>query len=320
MPLQSRRSPNRADDRLLPRLTVRQLSYVTVVAQHETIAGAADALGIAAAAISAAVAQVEAVAGVRLFERRHARGMVLTDAGRELVVEARSLLAALRELETAHRRDRPLAGRLQVGCILSVAPHLLPPVLREFRKHHPELELRCRDGDQEALLRDLENGTLDAALVFDFDLPSFVRGISLRTLPLQVVLPHAHELARRKRLSLSALAAEPMVLLDLPHSRDYFLAAFAEHGIAPRIVHRVHSPDLARGLVAQGLGYALLNFCPPIALPGQPPVISVPLAAPVRGTSLVFARPYRARASRSLDALLAVVAEHAAALEIGTGR
>ena len=111
MPPQPRRSPADTDDRLLPRLTVRQLTYVTSVAQHETIAGAAAALGIAAAAISAAVAQVEATAGVQLFERRHARGMVLTVAGRELVAEARSLLAALRELETAHRRDRPLAGR-----------------------------------------------------------------------------------------------------------------------------------------------------------------------------------------------------------------
>jgi DNA-binding transcriptional LysR family regulator len=304
----------------LPRLTVRQLSYVTAVAQHETISAAAAALGIAAAAISAAVAQVEAVAGVRLFERRHARGMVLTAAGRELVAEARSVLAALRELETAHRRDRPLAGRLHIGCILSVAPHLLPPVLRAFNEHHPELELRCREGDQEALLRDLEDGRLDAALLFDFDIPSTVRGVALRTLPLQAVLPRDHALARSARPALPALAAEPLVLLDLPHSRDYFLAAFAEYGITPRIAHRVRSPELARGLVAQGLGYALLNFCPPIALPGQPPVVSLPLAAPLRGTSLIFARPYRARASRSLDALLAVATDHAAALAIATGR
>jgi DNA-binding transcriptional LysR family regulator len=320
MPPQPRRSPADTDDRLLPRLTVRQLTYVTSVAQHETIAGAAAALGIAAAAISAAVAQVEATAGVQLFERRHARGMVLTVAGRELVAEARSLLAALRELETAHRRDRPLAGRLHIGCILSVAPYLMPPVLRAFDERHPELELRCREGDQEALLRDLETGRLDAALLFDFDMPSTVRGVPLRALPLQVVLPHDHGLARGAPPTLPALAAEPLVLLDLPHSRDYFLAAFAEHGIAPRIVHRVQSPDLVRGLVAQGLGYALLNFCPPVVLPGQPPVVSIPLASPVRSTSLVFARPYRARTSRRLDALLAVAAEHAAALAIATGR
>lgn len=302
-----------------PRLTGRQLAYLVAVAQHESVAGAAAALGIAPASVSAAIAEVERVTGAQLFVRRHARGMVMTAAGRAMVAEARVLLAAMRELETAHRPDRFLAGRLDLGCIVTLAPHLLPPLLRDLRALHPELTVHGREGDQEALLDGLQSGRLDAALMFDFDIPSSVRGVPLRAFPLQAVLPAGHPLADSPAPDLRLLAAEPFILLDLPRSRDYLLSAFAELGLAPRIGHRVASPEMARGLVAQGFGYSLLNFCPPVRLPGQPPVVSRALAGGVRGARLVFARLHRARTPRSVEALLQVATRIAAGLAIATG-
>ena len=97
-----------------------------------------------------------------------------------------------------------------------------------------------------------------------------------------VVLAVDHPLARRKTVRLSALADQPMVLLDLPHSRDYFARLFAAAGVQPDIAHRTHSAELARAVVARGVGYTVLNMGPPggLSLEGRPYAV-VPLDVPL---------------------------------------
>ena len=63
-------------------------------------------------------------------------------------------------------------------------------------------------------------------------------------------------------MSLRELADEPFILLDLPHSRDYFFGLFRAVGLEPRIVFRSRSQELIRGLVAHGHGFAIQNAIP----------------------------------------------------------
>jgi DNA-binding transcriptional LysR family regulator len=77
-----------------------------------------------------------------------------------------------------------------------------------------------------------------------------------------VALPPEHRLAKRKSIRLADLADEPMVLLDLPDSRDYFEAMLAKAGVTPNIRYRSASYETVRGLVARGHGFSILNQLP----------------------------------------------------------
>lgn len=80
--------------------------------------------------------------------------------------------------------------------------------------------------------------------------------------PPYVVLPPGHRLAAQSKVRLRELADEPMVLLDLPHSRDYFRDLLASAGAPPRIAYRSSSVEAVRGMVARGLGFSVLNQRP----------------------------------------------------------
>jgi DNA-binding transcriptional LysR family regulator len=300
----------------LPKLTLRQLSYFLAAANHQSVRKAAQALHVSAPSVSTAIAQIETTIETQLFVRRHARGLVLTDAGRDLAVSARNILTYARQIETAGHGAATYSGRLNIGCLLTVAPFLIPPLLRTFAVSYPRTQVRWREGNHEALVEGLEMGVLDLAILYDFDIPRSIHCTPLRTMPPQLVLHARHELARRAAVSLFDVVDEPLVLLDLPKSRDYFLSLFGELGLTPRIAHRTSSFEMLRCLVANGLGYSLLNFCPPLSFPHQGAIVSRPLIEGSRQAQLVLARLHRYHAPAIIEDLTRRVRELAAELPV----
>src|SRR5260221_14770774 len=109
------------------RYTLKQLGYFLAAGEHGSITGAAQAINVSQASISAALSHLEAVLGVQLFLRRHAQGLSLTPAGRDLLREARRLLAQAGELQRhARALGGAAAGTLEIGGLLRLAPALLP--------------------------------------------------------------------------------------------------------------------------------------------------------------------------------------------------
>jgi DNA-binding transcriptional LysR family regulator len=301
----------------IPKRTLRQLSYFLAAANHQSISKAAHALNVSAPSVSMAITRIEATIESQLFVRRHARGLVLTEAGRDLAVSARNMLLCAREIETAgHGTAATYSGRLNIGCLLTVAPFLIPPLLSAFAASYPRLQLRWREGNHESLVDGLEMGVLDIAILYDFDIPSSLHCTPLRTMPLQLVVHADHRLARRATLSLFDLVDEPMILLDLPKSRDYFLSIFGDIGMTPKIAHRTSSFEMLRSLVANGLGYSLLNFCPPLNLPHHGAIVSRPLIEVSKRAQLVLARLHRYRAPAIIDELTRRARDLAAALPV----
>jgi DNA-binding transcriptional LysR family regulator len=300
----------------LPKLTLRQLSYFLAAANHQSIRKAAQELHVSAPSVSLAIAQIETTIETQLFVRRHARGLVLTDAGRDLAVSARNMLTYAREIESAGRGAATDPGRLNIGCLLTVAPFLIPPLLRGIAASYPRTQLRWREGNHESLVEGLEMGALDVAILYDFDIPRSIHCTSLRVMPLQIVLHAGHALARRARVSLFDVVEEPLILLDLPKSRDYFLSVFGELGLTPKIAHRTTSFEMLRCLVANGLGYSLLNFCPPLNFPHPSAIVSRPLTGSSKQAQLVLARLHRLRAPAIIEDLTRHVRELAAELPV----
>jgi DNA-binding transcriptional LysR family regulator len=301
----------------IPQLTLRQLSYFLAAANHQSIRKAAQALNVSSPSVSMAITRIEDTIEAQLFVRRHARGLVLTEAGRDLAVSARNMLLCAREIETAgHGTAATYSGRLNIGCLVTVAPFLIPPLLGTFAAAYPRLQIRWREGNHESLVDGLEVGVLDIAILYDFDIPSSLHCTPLRAMPLQVVLHADHRLARRATLSLLDLVDEPLILLDLPKSRDYFLSIFGDLGVTPRIAHRTTSFEMLRSLVANGLGYSLLNFCPPLDFPHHGAIVSRPLAEVSKRAQLVLARLHRYRAPAIIDEFTRRAKDLSAALPV----
>ena len=246
-----------------PDVTLTQLRYFVKAATYSSMTKAADELHIAQSAVSAAISQLEQQIGTQLFIRHRARGLALTAAGEEMLRDTRALLAHLDEvLDGASGHVDQVRGTVRLACFLTLAPFVLPRLLSDLGEQHPDLEVEVIETSADEVRTVLRNGTAELALTYDLGL-----GAGLATEPLgvaapYVVLPSDHRLAKRKSIRLADLADEPMVLLDLPDSRDYFEELLTTAGVTPEIRYRSASYETVRGLVARGHGFSILNQMP----------------------------------------------------------
>ena len=241
--------------------TLRQLGYFVVTAEVLSFTAASKVLHISQPSISTALAELESSFGVQLFVRHHAAGLSLTQAGRDLLGLARSLLKNAEELQTAAREmNSGLSGVITLGCLASLAPPVLPAIVASFIAEHANIEFDTREVGQEELLRGLRDGSLDLALTYNLALVDEIDFTPLVELPPYVILPKLHKLAQAKSVALASLLDEPYVMLDLPYSREYFASLFDTVGRRPVPAFHSSQPEVVRGMVANGLGYSILNF------------------------------------------------------------
>lgn len=240
--------------------TFKHLRYFVAAAETKSVTRAAERVNVSQPSVSAALTHLEAVFGVQLFIRHHAQGLSPTPAGQRLVGEVKQLL---KQAETLHHYGTELAdsltGNVEVGCFLTLAPIIMPGLIRKFGESYPGIQIHCQEADHEVLLDSLRNGKIEVALTYDLQLEDGFHFEAVATLPPYAIVSPNHPLAARKSVALKELCGEPMVLLDLPHSRDYFRSIFLSQGIEPKIVHKSASPDTVRGMVANGFGFSLLN-------------------------------------------------------------
>jgi len=245
------------------RFTLRQLEYLVAVGDAGSIALAAEKVNVSSPSISTAITHLEQEFGLQLFVRRHAQGLSLTSAGRQVYDHAREVLAQAGQLnDLAGSITQTVQGRLHVGCLITFAQVILPQLRRSFVDLHPQVEFHQSEGDQTDLFEGLRKARLDAALGYDLDIPADLRFVPLVSLTPYAVLGESHPLAGHDMVTPEDLAAHPMVLLDLPLSANYFLSCFHAAGLKPRIVERTRDMGVMQSLVGQGLGYSIANIRP----------------------------------------------------------
>jgi DNA-binding transcriptional LysR family regulator len=285
-------------------LSIRALRYFVATAETGSVTRAARQLGVSQPSISAAIAQIEDDFRVQLFIRHHAKGLSLTPAGERVLVEARGLLAHAREFQaSAGALGEGLRGEIAIGCFLTLAPFVMPGLLQGFEKLHPEIAVRSEEWNQEEILAGLRSGRIEMALTYAYATSGEFATEVMAELPPRAILPVDHPFAKKRAVSLRDLADEPMVLLDLPHSREYFLSLFRAYNLEPRIVHRTRSYDMVRGLVGRHRGYGILNAIPrmPYTYDGTR-VAAVPILEDLPRTLVVSLRLKRAVVRRAVAA------------------
>lgn len=208
----------------MTKITLKHLRYFDALARHRHFGRAAEASSISQPALSLQVKELEDILGAPLVERG-ARQISLTALGEDFALRARDVLRAVDELGSLARASTgPLSGRLRLGVIPTVAPYLLPQVMRELSGRFPDLDLRPREAVTPKLLRDLHEGRLDLAMLA---LPVSEASLVEHVLFDEEFLLVRHETAAPLPIPpLVDLPAAPLLLLEEGHCfRDQAIAA-----------------------------------------------------------------------------------------------
>ncbi|GIT85258.1 MULTISPECIES: hydrogen peroxide-inducible genes activator [Roseobacter] len=146
-------------------LTLKQLRYFDALARHKHFGRAADSCAITQPALSLQIKELEALVGAPLVERA-TREIRLTALGSDFITRTRKILLSIDELdELARAAQGPLAGRLRLGVIPTVAPYLLPAIMTSFAERFADLDVELRESVTQALIQDLLEARLDLAIV-----------------------------------------------------------------------------------------------------------------------------------------------------------
>ncbi|MGB0659853.1 MAG: LysR family transcriptional regulator [Mangrovicoccus sp.] len=245
------------------RYTLRQIEYFIATAELGSITLASERINISQPSISTAISQLETELGAQLFLRRHAQGLSLTPVGRELLAEAKQLIDQAQGLyQTASEATDTVRGTLAVGCLVTLAPMVLPEITHSFSTVYSGVRVQPDVADQGTLLHKLERAELDIALSYDLEVPDEFEFVPLAELPPHVVVGETDPLAAQKAVTLEELVEENLILLDLPLSREYFMGIFARAGLTPRVSARLQQQDVIRTMVANRFGYTIANIRP----------------------------------------------------------
>jgi DNA-binding transcriptional LysR family regulator len=291
----------------MTRFTLRQLSYFIAVAESGSIVLASRRASISESAISTAISQLEQEFDVQLFLRHHAQGLSLTPAGRALLREAKELVQQAQGMYAAASEfNHQLRGQLAVGCFVTLAPIVLPELAHGFMRAFPATQILPREDHQLGLLEGLRRAQIDIAITYDLQLSEDIAFEPLVELPPHALFGDEHPLARRSVVRLRELAELPMILLDLPVSREYFHGLFQQERLEPNIVWRSHNHDVVRSMVANGYGYTLANVRPraDVALDGRR-IHRVRLAGDLQAMRMGIATLRQLRKNRLVEAFQA---------------
>jgi DNA-binding transcriptional LysR family regulator len=244
-------------------MELRHLRYFVAVAEELHFTRAAERLHIAQPPLSQQIRALETELGVQLFERTR-RSVALTDAGHALLIRAREVLSVAQALpQELQRVARGEVGQLRIG-FSSTLPltKLLRDVVADHRRSLPGVALNLREMHSQLQFDSLRRGELDVGLVrYNERAPEGIRLEVLRRDPLRLVVPSSHRFARRKSVAIAECRNEAFI--GFPGDAGTGTAPLlkrlcAEAGFEPNIAQEAREATTQIGLVAAGLGIAVL--------------------------------------------------------------
>ncbi|HEY4860091.1 MAG TPA: LysR substrate-binding domain-containing protein [Xanthobacteraceae bacterium] len=241
----------------MSQMTVRQLRYFDALAHHSHFGRAATACAISQPALSMQIKELEETLGAVLMERG-ARQVRLTKFGEEAALRVRDILLLVDELGEFARasRDR-LSGRLRIGMIPTIAPYLLPILMENLTRAHPEVDIYVREALTSKLIQELAEGRLDTAIVaLPISEPSFTE-VALFAENFLLVRPR--EDTGKPVPSSKMLREMRLLLLEEGHCfRDQALSFCNMKSSLPRDMLDASSLSTLVQMVSAGMGVTLI--------------------------------------------------------------
>ena len=240
-------------------MELHQLRYFVAVADLGSFTKAAQRCDVAQPSLSQQIIKLEKELRHPLFERL-GRTIRLTDAGRALYDHAVGVLTGVDEI-----RDRvtaatdPNRGAIAIGAIPTIAPYLLPPLMKSFAKRFPNAALTLNENLTDGVIRACLAGEVDVGVIASPVASELLHSEPLFTEPLLLAMPPNHPLVKKRKVMLEDLAEEPFVLMSELHCLGGQIVGFCrQQGYSP--VVRCQGVQLLtiQELVAQGHGVSLI--------------------------------------------------------------
>ncbi|NBI28407.1 LysR family transcriptional regulator [Chengkuizengella marina] len=241
-------------------MELRQLIYFVKVANKQHVTKAAEELHVAQSAVSRQIHQLEEELGVKLFIPK-GRNLQLTPVGRLFLRRMESIISQFdKAVEEVHEFMDPELGEIRLGFPHSLGVDFVPLLVSKFKRDHPNVKFRFKQGKYNTLLKSLKTGDIDLALISPFpEDDEYVTGEVLLTEELFAILPPDHVLSNEKEIRLGQLKDESFVLFNEEYSlRTIVWDACENAGFTPNIGFEGEETDTIRGLVAAGMGVSLL--------------------------------------------------------------
>jgi LysR family hydrogen peroxide-inducible transcriptional activator len=246
-------------------MTLTELKYIVAVAREKHFGRAADACFVSQPTLSVAIKKLEEELEVKIFER-NANEVSVTPLGEEIVRQSQSVLEQAAQIkEIAKRGKDPLSGALKLGVIYTIAPYLLPELVRHTIEMSPQMPLMLQENFTVKLLEMLRTGDIDCAIMAE---PFPDAGLAVAPLydePFMAAVPSNHPLAQQTSITAQALKAETMLLLGNGHCfRDHVLevcpefARFSSQAEGIRKSFEGSSLETIKHMVAAGMGVTLV--------------------------------------------------------------
>jgi DNA-binding transcriptional LysR family regulator len=236
------------------------LALFQAVAAAGSISGGAAAARVSQPAVSRQIAELEDELGVRLLDRLP-RGCQLTEAGTILSEHARRWLGVEADAARAIGEYRGLQrGHLTIGASLTVAGYLLPGLLAEFHRRHPQIELKVEVANTQHVQQALLDGTIELGLTEGAAESEELESAVFYQDELVVIAPPGHALLGRSPVTARELVREPLVMREEGSgTRAVVERAFRRRGLKPRPIVALASPEAIKNAVAAGMGLAVVS-------------------------------------------------------------
>jgi LysR family hydrogen peroxide-inducible transcriptional activator len=243
-------------------MNLQELRYLVAVAEHRHFGRAAETCNVSQPTLSSQIKKLENELGVTLLERTNKR-VDLTPVGGQILIHAQRALTEATQMEAVARAARdPLVGPLKLGVIPTLAPYLMPLILKPLKQAYPGLTIELWEDQTRSLIEGLRNHHLDCALLATAADAPEITEVRLFDEPLLAVLPLQHRLAKATVIEEEELAEDLMVLADGHCLANTALAACGARG--PRARGGLRSAMQAAtletlvNLVAAGYGCTLI--------------------------------------------------------------
>ena len=240
-------------------LTIRQLRALDAVQKNRSVTAAAKQLHLTQPAVTLQLRNLQALAGLPLIQRS-SDGMLLTDAGREVLALSGRIEAAMADCETSlEMMAGKTAGRVSIGAV-STAKYFVPFAISGFSRLHPNVDVTLTIGNRQEIGTALRGYDLDLAIMgrppADIDMNVHLIGDH----PHVIIAPTTHRLARKPRLKLADLANETFLMRE-PGSgtRGLMEQLFESAGVPPKIGMAMSSNETIKQAVIAGLGIAFIS-------------------------------------------------------------
>ncbi|SJN57497.1 Hydrogen peroxide-inducible genes activator [Vibrio ruber DSM 16370] len=247
-------------------MNIRDFEYLVSLAEHRHFRKAAEACFVSQPTLSGQIRKLEDELGTVLLERS-SRRVLFTDAGLQLVEQAKSILKEIKTFkDMASGQGDEMSGPMHIGFIPTVGPYLLPRIVPSLKTHFPDLELYLHEAQTSQLVHQLEDGKLDCLVLASVEETKPFKEIELYNEPMSLAVPADHPWAKSEQLDMSNLKGQTVLMLGDGHClRDQALGFCFAAGAKDDERFKATSLETLRNMVAAGGGITLL---PELSLPG----------------------------------------------------